>query len=101
MVLFHPRAVRDADMARAWYERERQGLGNQFANALIKTVESLSDLPLSFPQSIGTVRRARMHGFPYHVYFEHMHSDSIILAIAHMHRNPDVIENLVGARLKD
>ncbi len=98
MVAFHPAAARDADIARAWYERERPGLGNGFSDALIKAVEHISDLPLSFPLYIDTVRRARIHGFPYHVYFEHASSTSIVVAVAHMHRNPDIIDVLVSSR---
>ena len=87
-VVFRPQADQEALSARQWYEKQRPGLGAQFADAIDKTVERISSNPLAFPSVHGETRRAVVRWFPYGIYFRMLADDIVITAVMHGRRHP-------------
>jgi plasmid stabilization system protein ParE len=97
-ISFHPSAVQDMDSAREWYDAQKPALGDRFIDTVFKAVLIAQDFPFSYAISIAEVRRIPIHGFPYHAYYFIQEKDILILAIAHMHRDPDTIQTTLATR---
>ncbi len=89
-VIVQPQSDLDIQAAALWYEDQQSGLGLRFLAELDLVFERIEDNPLQFPRLEGEVRRALFRRFPYGVYFL-PESDAIkVLAVLHLHRQPDV-----------
>lgn len=87
-LVFRPEAEAELLDARAWYERERFGLGAVFAAAVETTITAILQDPLAYPRVKGDTRRALVRRFPYAVYFRPIDDEIIVLAVMHGRRNP-------------
>jgi hypothetical protein len=112
-VRFRLEAAADVALARAWYDEQRGGLGDELIEALEHSIELISSFPNAFPEiaagcqrrlkighpwrmKIGRVggvtghRRALLLRFPYSLYHR-VELDVIdVLACLHSSRSPDV-----------
>jgi plasmid stabilization system protein ParE len=75
--------------AQDWYENEAPGLGKRFRAAVDAVIERISANPLQFPVVHKSIRRARLHRFPYAIMFV-MDTGGTLTVIACFHgsRNP-------------
>ncbi|NGZ10818.1 MAG: type II toxin-antitoxin system RelE/ParE family toxin [Nitrospira sp. LK70] len=80
----------DIQAAALWYEDQRHGLGMRFLSELDEVLQRIESNPKQFPQLEGEVRRALLHHFPYGVYFVEGPDDVAVLAVLHLHRDPDM-----------
>lgn len=80
----------DIQAAALWYEDQRTGLGMQFLVELDEVFRRIENNPRQFPQLEEEVRRALLHRFPYGVYFAESTDDVVVLAVLHLHREPDM-----------
>jgi plasmid stabilization system protein ParE len=72
-----------------WYEERRRGLGAEFYDAIVRTIERISHMPdAGSPLDQLKARRMLVTGFPYQIVYR-VDSDEIrILAFAHLKRRP-------------
>jgi toxin ParE1/3/4 len=89
-VRLRPEAELDAVGAASWYEEKRAGLGHAFLAALDEALQRVGSSPQHFPQLQDGVRRARLRRFPYGVYFVLEPERSVVIAVLHLHRDPDL-----------
>ena len=89
-VRLRPEADLDAVGAALWYEARRSGLGLEFLAALDDALVRVGSHPQQFQQLDTGVRRVRLRRFPYGVYFVPGPECSVVVAILHLHREPDV-----------
>ena len=87
-LVFRPEAEAELLDARAWFERERVGLGSIFAEAFETTVTAILQNPVAYPRVKGDTRRALVRRFPYDVYFRAIDAEIVVLAVMHGRRNP-------------
>ena len=87
-VFWLPEAQADLREAKAWYEDQRPGLGEQFALAVVATVEAIVENPLRFPVVYRQRRRAGVRRFPYGIIFEVEESRIVVIACFHASRDP-------------
>lgn len=80
----------DIQAAALWYEDQRAGLGMRFLDELDKVFQRIADNPKQFPQLEAEVRRVLLDHFPYGVYFPEGSEDIVVLAVLHLHREPDM-----------
>lgn len=80
----------DFDSAFDWYERQRNGLGSQFAARVQATLNLIADRPEMFAVRAEAVRRAPVRRFPYAVYFRLEPDRIVVLAVVHTSRNQSV-----------
>lgn len=87
-VIFGEAAKVEFEKAIEWYETEQKGLGERFAQSIIKTVNRISIFPEFSISLTKGIRRALVKSFPYGVIYS-VKSDYVeIIAIAHLHRKP-------------
>ena len=91
-VSFHEAAQNELREAARWYEREREGLGEEFLLAVETAIERAArgDLPglaASEASQPGT-RRILLQRFPYTVHFDMREGEMFVWAVAHQRRRP-------------
>jgi toxin ParE1/3/4 len=90
---FHREAEREVTDAADWYEREREGLGAEFLDAVQAQVADLRRLPtIGSPVPLRrkgvALRRVWLARFPYALVFAELGDEFVIFAVAHGHRRP-------------
>ncbi|WP_083396581.1 type II toxin-antitoxin system RelE/ParE family toxin [Nitrosospira briensis] len=58
-------AFNDVAQARDWYEKQRPGLGADFASKVEEALEMIESNPMLYPALVKDARRANMKRFPY------------------------------------
>ena len=82
------RAERDLDEAFAWYEARSPGLGESFLRSADTCFDRIQRDPELYAIQHDRVRRARLHRFPYSVFYV-IRGDVIdVLAVYHARRRP-------------
>ena len=86
-------AAEEAAEAASWYEKERRGLGVEFAAAIETAIDVIQDgfLPLSpMPGDSGLrgAKRLMLRRFPYDVVVIELGDEIMIVAFAHHSRKP-------------
>lgn len=84
-----PRAVEDAYGAKLWYDDQRQGLGDEFEQALEAAFRTISRFPELYPSVLRDVRRCLLGRFPYGIYYEIVGESVLIVAVFHVSRDPE------------
>ena len=84
-----PASEEFADAVR-WYETRRSGLGREFLDAVVATINLIERQP-----GIGTgnvealnTRRVIVHRFPFQIVYQLAQAEVVIVAIAHLKRRP-------------
>jgi plasmid stabilization system protein ParE len=87
-VVFTPAARAEVAEAQAWYEAQAPGLGGLFRAELDAAVQRLAANPEGFPAVLRDVRRARLHRFPYGLFYRILPDSLVVLACFHARRDP-------------
>lgn len=66
-VHLRPEAEADLEEAANWYEQQRDGLGHEFLDTILSTLDSIAENPELYPLLHSDVRRAVMQHFPFGV----------------------------------
>ena len=82
------RAELDVDDAYAWYELRAEGLGEAFLRAVETCLARIVRHPEAHAVAHGRVRRARLHRFPYGVYYTVREDFIDVLGVYHARRRP-------------
>ena len=87
---FRPAARDEVLEARAWYDAQQPGLGDEFARAVDSAIERIGEQPHAYPVIRGEVRRSVLLEFPYAIFYR-AHADLIeVIAVFHHRRDPRV-----------
>ena len=93
---FHPEAEDEFVDAVGYYEDCDFGLGIDFSREVYATIQNIIDYPTMWPKIEDEVHRCLVHRFPYGVLYS-VESDAIlILAVMHLHRDPDYWKHRSG-----
>lgn len=92
-VRFHPDA--DAEMidAAVWYESRQADLGKRFLVAIQDALNRITLNPELYPFVEGDVRRCLARTFPFGVLFRVKPDAIAVMAVMHLHRDPDYWQN--------
>jgi plasmid stabilization system protein ParE len=82
-VHLRPEAEADIEEAALWYEKQREGLGQDFLDELLSAINAISENPHIFPVVHRNTHRAIIHRFPFGVYYRV--EDDLIVVVAAMH----------------
>jgi plasmid stabilization system protein ParE len=85
--------VRDAY---AWYQNERQGLGDDFLAELRAAYLRIIEGPRRYQATSTGVRRVQLRRFPYIVYFVIEGEVVIVFAVLHARRDPAIWQRRRG-----
>jgi plasmid stabilization system protein ParE len=89
-VRLRPEAEDDLAEAAAWYEDQRQGLGQEFLDHVLSTVESIIERPKMYPTVHRNTRRALIHRFPFGIYYRIEKELIVVVGVMHGRRDPHV-----------
>jgi len=80
----------DQELADAvtWYNQQTDGLGRDFLDDLDRGIRRMSAFPLSCPEIEPGLRRCLLTRFPYGVIYGMEEDTIIVVAVAHLHRQP-------------
>ena len=85
---FHPEARQEFFDVIAYYEGCREGLGLRFSRQIYSTINQVLLGPNSWPKISENTRRCMTRRFPYGVIYEVREHDILIIAVAHLSREP-------------
>ncbi len=73
-----------------WYEQRRSGLGGEFYDAVVRTIDLIRANPEIGAPRAGTFRsrKFRVPRFPYNIVYRVRESDIYVVAVAHTRRRP-------------
>jgi len=77
------------------YNYQRQGLGDDFLEEVLKAIDLIQKYPQAWQQLSGKIRRCLVKGFPYSIIYATRGDNLIIIPIAHLHRKPNYWLNRV------
>ena len=82
-------AAEELAAAVAWYEERRAGLGSEFYDAIVRTMDRIAEMPeAGSPFRDLKARRMLVAGFPYQVVYPIDSGDIRVIAFAHLKRRP-------------
>ena len=87
-VILDPEAREEFDQGYDYYEGQRAGLGETFAEAIQLASDQIGEMPQLHRAVFGDVRRVVVRGFPYCVYYREEASRVRVLSVFHTSRNP-------------
>jgi toxin ParE1/3/4 len=93
---FHPEAEEEFLAAIDFYERREMNLGLDFAVEVHAAIGRAAEHPKAWPVLEGDVRRCQTRRFPYGVLYSQESDGIFILAVMHLHRNPDYWKHRLG-----
>ena len=90
---FHPEAEIEFNKAIAYYEDVETGLGYDFAVEVFSAVERAASHPETWPLMEEDARRCLVRRFPYGILYSVERSGIYIIAVMHLHKEPDYWKN--------
>ncbi len=72
-----------------YYEQQRPGLGKDFRDQVYAAIERITAFPDGWHLLRDDIRRCQTQRFPYGVIYTVESGELIIIAVAHLHRQPD------------
>jgi plasmid stabilization system protein ParE len=88
-IILRPRAEKDIEAARDWYDAQRPGLGEEFLVAVEERLEMVREFPEASPEIYRKVRRAVVRRFPFLIFYMLAPGKAVVLAVLHASRNPE------------
>ncbi|HRT29062.1 MAG TPA: type II toxin-antitoxin system RelE/ParE family toxin [Kiritimatiellia bacterium] len=88
-VKFHPCAEAEMVKAATYYETQQSGLGKRFLAAVQEAVNRIVINPHLYPIVELDVRRCFTKTFPFGVLFRERSDMFVVMAVMHLHRDPD------------
>jgi len=85
----------ELDDAFAWYEAEQNGLGLGFVREVQHALKRICIFPESCQCIVRELRRCLTRKFPYMVVYGMEEDTIVVVAIAHMHREPLYWQNRI------
>ncbi len=86
---FHPEAESEFRDAIDYYEAFEPGLGYDFAMEVHSTIENILSFPNAWNILEDDIRRCQIRRFPYGIVYSQDTGVIFILAVMHLHRDPD------------
>ena len=82
-------AQMELDDAFIWYETQQKNLGRQFIQEFDAAVQRLSAFPQAYTEIEKGVLRCLVKRFPYGILYGVNRDTIVIVAVAHLHREPN------------
>ncbi len=90
---FHPEAEKEFYEAVDYYEDVEAGLGYDFTLEVYSAIKRAMEFPKAWAILDGNVRRSLVKRFPYGILYFEEKNEIIILAVMHLHREPNYWKN--------
>ena len=93
---FHPEAAAEFRQAMDEYESCGEGLGVDFAAEVYSAIQRIVAHPQAWPVLDEEVRRCQTKRFPFGILYAEVENEIFILAVMHLHRDPDYWKHRVS-----
>jgi plasmid stabilization system protein ParE len=87
-IVLRPEAQFDLLAARDWYDKQRAGLGEEFADAVDQILIRIQTMPELYAVVLHEVRRGKLRRFPYVVYYRILAEQVEVIGVLHGGRDP-------------
>lgn len=87
-LIIKPLAEADIEEAQAWYEGQREGLGDEFLQELEGSLSRVCSAPEAHAMIHKNVRRALLRRFPFGVFYRVEEATVVVLAVKHHKQHP-------------
>lgn len=94
-IRFHPEADAEMMAAAKFYETQQKDLGKRFLASVQDALNRIQVNPLLYSETENGVRRCITTKFPFGVLFRIMPDKYVIVAVMHLHRDPDYWKNRI------
>lgn len=91
-----PAAQLELDEAVQWYEAQSPGLGERFLVEAVHAFGLIRQFPVAWHPLSANTRRCRLKRFPYGVIYAIENNNILVIALAHLHREPGYWSERVG-----
>jgi mRNA-degrading endonuclease RelE of RelBE toxin-antitoxin system len=88
-IIFHREAKAELRAAARWYNQELPGLGRDFREESKAAVARIVAAPEAFGILYEDVRCHQLHRFPYGILYQIQPDRIFVVAVMHLHREPD------------
>lgn len=88
-IRFHPEADAEMMSAAKFYEAQQKDLGKRFLASVQDALNRIQVNPLLYQEIESGVRRCLTMRFPFGVVFRIMPNQYVIVAVMHLHREPE------------
>ena len=88
-------AERELDEAVTYYNVESPGLGDEFLLQFLNALERIRQYSEAWQRFSQNTRRCRVHRFPWGVIYQILESEILVVAVAHLHRDPGYWHNRI------
>ncbi len=78
----------DIDLALAWYERQRRGLGLEFLDCVEAAIASVRDSPSMYPIRYSCFRCCVVRRFPFSIFYTIEDDEIVVHSVFDNRRNP-------------
>jgi plasmid stabilization system protein ParE len=83
-----PEARADIAEAKAWYERQHRGLGEELVLCVEEALDRIARLPEGYREVVPGVRRVIVKRFPYGVFYRVEPQRIVVMPLYHAKRDP-------------
>ncbi len=87
-ITIRSKALKEIEEAWRWYERRREGLGDDFVLCVEESLEKISRNPKLYPAVHKNIHRSLIHRFPYGVLYFIGKNKIVVVGVFHGNRNP-------------
>ena len=85
---FFAEAREELEEASAYYEGQREGLGEEFAQEVERAIQRILDHPEAWPKVSRMARCCRVERFPFGIVYLILGEELLIVAVMHLRRKP-------------
>ena len=93
---FHPEAESEFNDSIEYYKDIEPILGFDFATEIYSSIKLIISFPKAWPEIDSGIHRILIKRFPYGVLYSLDHDEIYILAVMHLHRDPDYWKHRIG-----
>ncbi|QTE21161.1 type II toxin-antitoxin system RelE/ParE family toxin [Polaribacter cellanae] len=82
----------DLKKAKKWYNKEREGLGEEFKIEVNKEIDYIGEYPQHYQRKYKELRQSLVTRFPYAIFYlvEEQQKRIVIFGVLHTRRNPEI-----------
>ena len=83
------RSKADVEMAFAWYEKQKRGLGFEFLDCVENGLESILENPKKYQLKYSSFRSCIIRRFPFSIFYTIEHSEIIVHSVFDDRQDPE------------